>query len=401
MYELNKSGARRLGHAARLSLRSPFSVLTLVLAVSALVISLRSAPPAVAADGDEDPPVVVEMVVVERRDMPINVETLGTVQAFNTVLVRSRVDGRITRIRFDEGQDVVEGQVLAEIDARLLQAEVNRARALSARSAAQLQSGRREWQRIRNLAEQRLVAAQAIDTARSQVDELEQAAAANRAELQRAQVQLTETVIRAPLDGRAGARLVDAGNVVRADDERGLVSITQVHPISVVFSLPSDYLAQIRAGRRKAPLKVSALARDGEQVLAEGELVLIDNQIDAATGTVKLKATFANDDDALWPGQFVNVRLLLETRRAAIVVPEPAVQTGPEHRYVYSVGDDDHVHVQAVQVASCADGFCVLAAGLEPGIRVVTDGQHKLDEGMRVAAAPTVNFDTTPQAAAQ
>ncbi len=373
------------------------------LAVAAVALAffwLRPASEAAATDKEEKP-VIVEMARAERRDVPINVEAIGTVQAYNSVLVRPRIDGRITRIRFTEGQDVTEGQVLAEIDARPLQAEVRRMRAMYARSAEQLANGRRDLQRLEDLAKQKLVARQVADSARSQVDQLEEAAAADRAGLDSAQLQLAEAVVRAPLAGHTGQRLIDAGNVVRAEDERGLVSIAQVHPISVVFSLSSDYLAQIRDRQRVAPLQVSAIDRDGTRVLAKGELVLIDNQVDSATGTIKFKATFANADDALWPGQFVNVRLLLETRSAAIVVPVAAVQNGPDGRYVYLAGSDDHIQLRPVTVSSCDTQVCVVAHGLADGERVVVDGQHKIDEGVLVAAVSEPKAANSTPAAAQ
>ncbi len=361
---------------------------------------LRPASQAAAADKEEKP-VIVEMARAERRDVPINIEAIGTVQAYNSVLVRPRVDGRITRIRFTEGQEVTEGQVLAEIDSRPLQAEVRRMRAMYAKSTAQLANGRRDLQRLEDLSKQKLVARQMVDSARSQVDQLEEAAAADRAGLDSAQLQLAEAVVRAPLAGRTGQRLIDAGNVVRAEDERGLVSIAQVHPISVVFSLSSDYLAQIRDKQRVAPLQVSAIDRDGTRILAKGELVLIDNQVDSATGTIKFKATFANADDALWPGQFVNVRLLLETRSAAIVVPVAAVQNGPDGRYVYLAGDDDHIQLRPVTVSSCDVQVCVVARGLADGERVVVDGQHKIDEGVLVAVVSESKASASKPAAVQ
>lgn len=398
MDELKKN--RAAGSRAQ-RLRALLIPLGLVVVGVVAFLWFRPTGQAIAAPADEDPPVIVELARAERRDVPINVEAIGTVQAYNTVLVRPRVDGRITRIRFIEGQDVVAGQVLAEIDSRPLQADARRMRAMSAKSAAQLANGRRDLQRLDDLAKQKLVARQMVDSARSQVDQLEQAAAADRAGLDSAQLQLAEAVVRAPLAGRTGARLIDAGNVVRAEDEQALVSITQVHPISVVFSLSSDYLAQIRDNQRAAPLQVSALSRDNSRVLAKGELVLIDNQVDPATGTLKFKATFANTDDALWPGQFVNVRLLVETRAAAIVVPVAAVQNGPDGRYVYLAGDDDRIQLRPVTVSSCDLQVCVVARGLANGERVVVDGQHKIDEGVRVADASAPKASASKPVAAQ
>lgn len=362
----------------------------------AAIAWVRRSTDAAAASPVQDPPVIVEMALAERRDVPVNMSTIGTVQAYNTVLVRPRVDGRITRIGFTEGDEVEQGQVLAEIDPRPLQAEARHANAVHAGNVVRLDKARRDLERVEAMVKQQLVAAEAVDAARAEVAALEEDVAAAAAERDRMQVQLAETQVRAPLSGRTGMRLVDAGNVILADDERGLVTIAQIHPINVVFSLPSELLDSIRANQHVAPLQVSALSRDGATVLAQGKLTLIDNQVDTATATVKLKAAFANTEDALWPGQFVNVRLLVQTRAAQLVVPMAAVQEGPHGRYVFLVDDGYIVHMQAVTVSSCSDGWCIVGSGLEPGAKVVVDGQHKVEEGVLVAAPPAAKAPDSP-----
>lgn len=336
---------------------------------------------------EEDPPTIVDIGVSRREDVPIELTAVGTVEPENSVLVRSRVDGRITAVRFVEGQQVAAGQVLFEIDPRPLRAELARARATLATASERLDNARRDLRRLASLAERKLVSMQALDAARSQVEQLEAAASADRAEVDRFRLQADEAIVRAPLSGRTGERLVDAGNVIRADDEHGLVRIVQINPVQVAFSLPGEAVAPVRRAQRdQVALQVTVHDRTNGKALAEGELILIDNMVDSATGTVKLKARFRNEDEALWPNDFVQVRLRTGVRRDAVVVQASAVQDGPEGRFVFKVDSEDKVAIQPVEVESCMRELCILTGGLEAGVRVVTDGQHKLDAGMRVAA---------------
>ncbi|TXH69767.1 MAG: efflux RND transporter periplasmic adaptor subunit [Lysobacteraceae bacterium] len=361
--------------------------LALALAAAMMMRAGDDKRTAQAAAQEEDPPTIVEIGLSERRDIPVLLEAVGTVEPENTVLVRSRIDGRVTSVGFREGQDVAAGAVLFEIDPRPARAALERARALHATSLERVANARRDLKRLQSLADQKLVSMQMLDTARSEAEQFEEAASADRAEVERLRLELDEAVVRAPFAGRTGERLVDVGNVVRADDERGLVVLSQLRPIQVGFPVPGAALARVRAAQQaRGPLRVSVHERDSDRMIAEGDLSLIDNAIDQATGTIRLKARFANDDEALWPGDFVVARLRLEIRRHAVTVPAPALQDGPKGRYVYRVGEHDEVTMQAVEVDGCDRTHCVITHGLEAGVRVVTDGQHKLEEGMRVAA---------------
>ena len=283
--------------------------LALALAAAMMMRAGDDKRTAQAAAQEEDPPTIVEIGLSERRDIPVLLEAVGTVEPENTVLVRSRIDGRVTSVGFREGQDVAAGAVLFEIDPRPARAALERARALHATSLERVANARRDLKRLQSLADQKLVSMQMLDTARSEAEQFEEAASADRAEVERLRLELDEAVVRAPFAGRTGERLVDVGNVVRADDERGLVVLSQLRPIQVGFPVPGAALARVRAAQQaRGPLRVSVHERDSDRMIAEGDLSLIDNAIDQATGTIRLKARFANDDEALWPGDFVVAR---------------------------------------------------------------------------------------------
>jgi membrane fusion protein, multidrug efflux system len=310
---------------------------------------------------------------------------LGSVQAFNRVTVHVRVDGELQAIDFTEGQNVREGDVLAKIDPRLFQATLDQAKAKRAQDQAQLISAQKDLFRAKTLIDKNFQTQQVVDQTQAKVDQLIAAIDADQAAIENAETQLGYTTIAAPLSGRLGIRLVDRGNIVHATDPGGLVVITQVQPIALIFSLPQDYLQDITAAMRKAPLKVLAYSRDNVTKLGEGTLLLIDNQIDASTGTLRLKASFPNQDDALWPGQFVNARLELAVRHNAVAVPAQVVQRGPNALYVYVVKPDLSVERRTVKVGPVRDGTAVIEAGLSSGDRVVVDGQFKLRPGAKVA----------------
>lgn len=346
--------------------------------------------PATAAAPPTAPAALVPVTAgtAERRDVPIFLAGLGTVQAFNTVVVKARVDGQIEKVSFTEGQDVKEGDVLAQIDPRPLQAQLALAQAAKARNEAQLANARLDFQRSSNLMSREFASRQSVDTQRANVAQLEAAVQGDQATIDNAKVQLGYTTIVAPISGRTGVRLVDKGNMVRATDPTGFVVITQVQPISVMFTLPQDVLSDITREMAKAPLKVLAFKRDDTTQLGEGVLALVDNQIDAGTGTTRLKATFENADNALWPGQFVNARLLLTIRRDSITVPAQVVQRGPNGPFAYVIKPDDTVEPRPVKMGQMRDGVVVIEEGLQAGERVVVDGQYKLRPGTRVQAAP-------------
>jgi multidrug efflux system membrane fusion protein len=324
--------------------------------------------------------------------MPVTLEGLGTVQAFNTVTVRSRVDGQVDKISFTEGQEVVAGDVLAQIDPRPLQAQLAQARATKARDEAQLANAHLNLERVTSLAQREFASRQSLDAQKSLVGQFEAAVQGDQAAIDNAQVQLGYTTVRAPISGRVGIRLVDAGNVVHANDAGGIVVITQIHPISVIFTLPQDVLDVVNHAQNEAPLKIQAFKRDGGTLLGEGTLALIDNQIDTTTGTMRLKATFPNTDNALWPGLFVTARVLVGMRHDAVTVPAQAVQRGPNGTFAYVIKPDRTVEARPIKIGAMQNGRVLIEQGIEAGENIVIDGQYKLQPGSRVevqtAAAP-------------
>jgi membrane fusion protein, multidrug efflux system len=326
----------------------------------------------------------------QREDVPIYLDGLGTVQAYNTVTVNTRVDGELDTVDFKQGQDVKAGEVLAQIDPRPFQAALDLANATKAKDKAQLENARldlKRYQQAGTLANTQ----QQIDTQTALVHQLEAAVQADQANVEAAQVQLDYTTIKAPLSGRTGLRLVDQGNIVHAASTSGLVVITQLHPISVLFALPQDQLQEVTRQMRasKTPLPVVAQGRDDQRQLGTGALEFVDNQIDQTTGSVRLKATFPNNDDALWPGEYVNVRLQLETLPQVVTVPSTAVQRGPNGMYIYVVKPDSTVDMQPVSVGQMSGGTAVIKNGLAPSTSIVVAGQYRLQPGSRVQSAAT------------
>jgi membrane fusion protein, multidrug efflux system len=348
-------------------------------------------PPAAAA-------IPVIATTAENQNVSDYLTGLGTVQAFNRVTVHVRVDGELQDIRFTEGQFVHTGDLLAQIDPRLFRATLDQARAKKAQDQAQLISAQKDLVRAKTLIDKNFQTQQVLDQTQARVDQLLATVDADQAMIENAETQLSYTTIVSPIDGRMGMRLIDKGNLVHASDPGGLVVITQVQPIAVIFSLPQDYLQNITAAMKQGPLKVIAYSRDNLAKLGEGTLLLIDNQIDAATGTLRLKASFANQDEAMWPGQFVNARLELSMRRGTVAVPAQVVQRGPDSLYVYVIRQDQSVERRTIKVGPVRDGLAVIESGLTPGERVVVDGQFKLRPGAKVAATsmPTMPHSTKP-----
>jgi len=321
----------------------------------------------------------------ETRNVPIYVEGLGTVQAFNTVTVKARVDGQITKVFFREGQEVRAGDELFQIDSRPFTAAVQQAEAVKQKDEAQLQSAQLDLERATKLLAPGFQTRQGYDQQKAAVGQLQAALKADQAQIDSARLNLEYALVRSPIDGRTGRRLVDVGNLVQASQGSALVAITQLRPIFVSFTVPATRLDEIRANQAKQPLRVVAYAMDDRTALAQGELTLIDNQVDVATGTILLKAQFDNEGEPLWPGAFVNARLVLATRDNAVTVPEQAVMQGPNGAYVYVVKDDDTVQRRAVEVAATQEGVAVIGSGLEPGERIVTEGQYRLTDGAKVS----------------
>jgi multidrug efflux system membrane fusion protein len=317
--------------------------------------------------------------------MPIYLDGLGTVQAFNTVTVRTRVDGELTQIRFKEGQNVKAGDLLAVVDPRPFQAALDQMSAKKAQDEAQLGNAQVVLMRNTDLLQRKVIDQQTYDTSKFTVDQFKGTVAADQAAIDNARTQLDYTQIKSPIDGRIGIRMVDSGNVVHATDTSGLVIITQLKPISVVFTLPEQDLQELlNQSGAAGGLAVDALDRGNTTPLGKGVLSVIDNEIDQATGTVKLKATFPNEDLKLWPGKFVNARLVLKTQKAATVVPAEVVQRGPQGSYAYLIKPDRTVAMQTIKVGPTENGQTVINSGLTPGQQVVVDGQYKLQPGAHV-----------------
>jgi multidrug efflux system membrane fusion protein len=329
------------------------------------------------------PAIPVMASKVERADIPIELAGIGTVQALNSVLVKSRVDGQIVKINFSEGKDVHAGDVLVEIDPAPYEAALAQAQANKLKNQALLENARLDLDRATRLAKTGATSTQQLDTAKSLVAQLEASVNSDQATIDSAQVQVNYSHIRAPIDGRAGTRLVDAGNIVRAADLTGVVTINQVHPIFVNFALPADSLPRIRAGLKNGDISVTAQDSDGRD-LAAGKLSVIDNAINATTATINYKAVFDNTEEVLWPGQFVNVRIQLDILRDVIAVPVTAVQYGPDGAYAFIVGADRKVQKRPIKTGVMNKVSAVIETGLQTGDLVVTDGQYRIETGSTV-----------------
>jgi membrane fusion protein, multidrug efflux system len=329
--------------------------------------------------------VPVSVTTAERQDVPVWLRGIGTVQALNTVTVRARVDGTLMQVPVTEGQIVKQGTLLAVIDPRPYQASLDQANAKKAQDEVMLANAKLDLQRYSSLASQSFASRQQVDTQRMQVDQLTAGLKGDEATIEAAQLNLSYCYITAPFDGRLGLRQVDAGNLVHASDSGGIMTITQVHPIAVVFTLPQRSLPPIVDEMPKGPVTVAAWSGEDNRELAQGTLLTPDNAIDTSTGTIRLKATFANEQNRLWPGQFIEARLLLRTDKQVVAVPAQAVQHGQDSLYVYVVKPDSTVHRQSV-VAEDRGPVMVITKGLDAGQTVVLNGQSRLQDGTQIAA---------------
>jgi membrane fusion protein, multidrug efflux system len=341
-------------------------------------------PPARAA-------VPVNVATAARQDVPLYLTGLGTVQASFTIAIHSQVDGKLQEVLFTEGQQVKKGDVLARIDPRLFQAALDQAKAKKAQDEAQLVSADKDLARSKTLMLQNVTSQQVVDQQQGKVDQLRASVDADVAAIQTAQTQLDYTTITAPSDGRVGVRLVDPGNIVHASDQGALATLVLTRPSAVVFTLPARSLDDVRDALARGPVEVIAFDQDNKRALATGKLLLIDNLIDQATSTIRLKAMFPNDDDRLWPGEFVNARVLLETSSGVVAVPSSAVQRGPQGLYTWVVTADNTAVPRTIEVGPIAGDLTIVTSGLAAGDRVVTDGQYKLQRDAPVAvSAPPV-----------
>ncbi len=333
---------------------------------------------------EADAPVPVVAAAARLADVPVYIDGVGTTRALNTVTVRPQVDGKLVSVLFREGQDVKRGDVLARIDPTTYQAQYDQAVAKKAQDEATLANARIDLERYTTLSASNSIARQQLDTQKATVAQLEALVKLDQAVIDNARAILDYTTINAPLDGRTGIRQVDEGNIVRASDATGIVVITQIRPMSVFFTLPQQQVAEVNRAFAKGPLTVEALGSDHKTVTDRGTLKVVDNQVDQATGTVKLKAEFPNSEVQLWPGQFVNVRLLIDTLRQVVVVPTAGVQRGPIGTFAYVVGEDNAVAIRTVSVSQQDEAQAVITRGLSAGERVVTTGFARLIAGTKV-----------------
>jgi multidrug efflux system membrane fusion protein len=338
--------------------------------------------------------VPVSIVTATRTDMPIYLTGLGTVQASFTVAIHAQVDGKLQEVQFKEGQHVNKGDILAKIDPRLYQAALDQAKAKKAQDDALLISAEKDLVRFKALALKSFGTEQSVDQQQAKVDQTKASIAADTAAIETAQTQLDYTSIVAPSDGRMGVRLVDPGNIVHANDQGAIAMLTKTQPSAVLFTLPAQTLDDVRDAMARGPVEVSAYDRNNRRLLSTGTLLTVDNLIEQATATYKLKAMFDNKDEKLWPGEFVNARLLLETRKDALVIPNIALQRGPKGLFTWVVKPDNTVEARPIKTSATTGDLTIVTAGVNDGERVVTDGQYKLQINSAVtitqpAAAPT------------
>jgi membrane fusion protein, multidrug efflux system len=351
------------------------------------------------------PAIPVTVAKVKTGDFPVYLNGLGTVEPFVTVTVRSRVDGEVTKVTFKQGQMVKEGDLLVQIDPRPYQAALDQALAKKAQDEANLANAQVDLQRYTTLAKKDSIARQQLDTQQAMVNQLIEQIKGDQAAIDDAQTQLSYTTIRSPLTGKVGFRLVDPGNIVHAADTTGIVTIVKLQPISVVFTAPEETVPAINKALAAGTVPVTALSSDGLTTLAEGRLALVNNEIDQASGTIQMKAAFANADNVLWPGLSVSTRLLIETLRQVVVAPEDAVQRGPNGLYAFVVSDNNKIEMRDVKVGQEGNGQSVILQGLSPGEKVVIAGQYRLQQGVLVQPTDTSSSTTpekaTPSAAAK
>jgi len=385
--ETAKAAGDRVARVASRARRRTVSILITLLIVGGLgYIAWTSLQQRQAANRNARPDLPVPVLAATPRiqDVPVYLDGVGAVRALNNVLVRSQVDGKLISVNFTEGQDVKKGDVLGEIDPVLYQAQYDQAVAKKAQDEAQLANQRLDLARYQQLSASNAGSKQQYDTQRAVVAQQEALVKADQAAIDNAQAMLGYTKIIAPLSGRAGLRQVDQGNIIHASDVTGLVIITQLQPIAVQFSLPQQQIVRVNAAAAKGALSVDVFGNDGTTVIDSGTLKGIDNQVDPTTGTLRLKAEFPNTNFQLWPGQFVNVRLKVDTLPKAIVVPTSAVQRGPAGTFTYVIGDGDIVTAKAVVVTQQNESDAVIASGLSPSDRVVTTGFANLSDGAKI-----------------
>jgi membrane fusion protein, multidrug efflux system len=362
-------------------------ILLVVVIIGAIIAyQMHSRSQAASKESSTTQPVSVGVTTVQKKDMPYYLTGLGSVTAFNTVTVHSRVDGQLMKVNFMEGQFVRAGDVLAEIDPRPFQVALDQAQGQLAKDIASQNDAKVDLTRYQQLWQAGVIPRQQLDSQQATVGQFDGAIQSDKAQIDNQKLQLTYCRITAPISGRVGLRLVDAGNIVHAADANGMLVITQVQPMAVLFTLPEDNVPQVVSEMKKRQLAVEAYGRDNKALLATGKLVTLDNQIDQTTGTLKFKSEFDNKDMSLWPNQFVNVRLYLSVKKDAIVVSSAAIQKGVQDSFVYVIDSSNAAQVRPVQVDFTEGNQSVIAKGLTEGEQVVVDGADKLQSGAAVTA---------------
>jgi membrane fusion protein, multidrug efflux system len=339
------------------------------------------------------PAVSVTVAIASPRDLPVYLTGLGTVQASLTVRIHPQVDGIMQQVLFAEGQLVKMGDMLARIDPRLFQAALDQSKAKRSQDVAMLGAAEKDLARSRTLVARNITTQQIVDQQQAKVEQLKASIEADEAAIETAQTQLDFTAIKAPSDGRIGLRLVDPGNLVHASDAGGIANLVLMQPSAVVFTLPSRVLEDVREAMARGPVEVVAFDQDNRRMLATGTLLLVDHTIDQATSTIRLKAMFPNDDERLWPGDFVNARLLLQTQSKVLVVPSPALQRGPQGLFAWIVTANNTVEPRAIEVGPTTGDLTIIITGLREGEHVVTDGQYKLQRGAAVTFTVPLSAD--------
>jgi multidrug efflux system membrane fusion protein len=375
-------------------IRSPRARIGLAAALAVLATAvwfwLPEAPSVAAPPAHGAGAISVDVAKVKRSDVPVYLDGLGTIQAFNTVTVTARVDGELQKIAFEEGKTVNKGDLLAQIDPRPFQAVLEQALAAKAKDEAQLQSAKADLERYLTLAPENLASKQILDAQRATVAGLEAQIKGDQASIDNARTQLQYTTITSPIQGRTGIRRVDVGNNVRATDTNGIVVVTQLQPISLIFTLPEDALSIVGSALSAGTVTVEAMSRDGSAELDRGTVTLIDNQIDQTTGTIRLKAVFPNPHNKLWPGQYIDARVLVRTDKSALTIPSAAVQRGPDGMFTYVVKDDSTVEMRPLKVGEESGSLMVVRDGITEGERVVTSNQYRLQPGSPVKVSREV-----------
>jgi multidrug efflux system membrane fusion protein len=377
-YQPQPSKPRRRAFVA-----SFFSV-ALVSTLCASLIGCSSADPKQQAQAAAPRAVSVAIAPVQKQDLPVYLVGLGSVTAFNTANIKSRVDGQIMQVNFKEGQTVKQGELLIVIDPRPFEVQLEQMQAQLFRDQAQLRDAKLNLDRYTTLIPSGSISQQQVDTQKALVDQLDGTVRTDQAQIDNAKLQIVYCHITAPFNGRVGLRQVDPGNIIHASDTNPMLILTQLQPIAVIFTLPEDVLPTVSQHMKNTTLQVDAFNRDDQTKLATGKLLTIDNEIDPTTGTAKLKAVFDNKDNQLWPNQFVNINLLLETRKNSTVLPTAAILRGPQGTFVYAVKPDKTVEARPVTISLTQGDITAVASGLNPGDTVVTDGQDKLQTGSKI-----------------